>query len=143
MDWLKELSDLVSRLEKRQSPPSSIDELINLIAKAADGVNRVVIVVDALDECARQDDFLYSLKDLSQRPGISIFATSRREQYIVDVFCDSLMISLEEQESSIHADMIKYISKQLKNTRKYRPGIFSSDLKLKIQDALARKADGM
>ena len=143
VEWIGDFEDLVLRKELRQSPPSGLSDLATLIVRASRGHQQVIIAVDALDECLSKDrsDLLECLRDLSEKDGISVFVTSRREQDIWEIFHDLPFISLTEQEESIKGDIQTYIATQLRKDKNLAK--FPDKVKDEISETLLKKADGM
>ena len=140
--WIPDFSDLVSRKDKREPPPAGLAELCELIRRACKYHQCVTLAVDALDECKEsREDLFDSLRDLTANNGPSIFATSRKEQDILDAFVDLPTISLNNVRDHVEVDMKAYINEELR--KRSRLARLSDDLKTKTTDVLIDKADGM
>ena len=102
----------------------------------------MTLAVDALDECKEsRDDLFDSLRDLTANNGPSIFATSRKEQDISEVFADLPTISLNNVRDHVEVDMKAYINEELR--KRSRLARLSDDLKAKATKTLIDKAEGM
>ena len=143
-DWMEDFPDLVSRKKRREPPPAGLRNLFELIGKIFKYHERVVIAVDALDECNEsqgREEVLKHLRDLAQIRGVSVFLTSRKERDIDAVFQGLPSMSLTNLKTKIAADMKAYIYDQLQ----LRSNLSTLPLKLKeeIQSNFVKKADGM
>ena len=141
-DWVKDFPDLVSRKEKRVSPPAGIRDLCELVKKASKYHPRVVVAVDALDECNKdREELLKHLRDLGQVEGISVFVTSRKEYDIDVAFQGLLSMSLADVRDKIDADMKAYINAEMQD----RQGLvrLPDQLKEKVTTTLIEMAGGM
>ena len=111
-DWTKDFSDLVSRKEKRESPPTRLEDICDMVRRAAKYHDRIVVAVDALDECnENRSEFLKLLLGLDK--SISLFVMGRKEHDIVKIFLNKPCISLNDEKSRIEADIKVYIDSEL------------------------------
>ena len=102
----------------------------------------MTLTVDALDECKEsRDDLFDSLRNLTANNGPSIFATSRKEQDILDAFVNLPTISLNDVKDHVEVDMKAYINEELR--KRSRLARLSDKLKAKTTKILIDKADGM
>ena len=140
--WIPDFSDLVSRKDRREAPPAGLAQLCELIRRACKYHRHVTLAVDAFDGCKEsREDLFDSLRGLTTNNGPSVFATSRKEQDILDVFVNLPTISLNNVRDHVEVDMKAYINEELrKRSRLVR---LSDDLKTKTTDVLIDKADGM
>ena len=140
--WIPDFSNLVSRKDRREPPPAGLAELCELIRRACKYHQHVTLAVDALDECKEsREDLFDSLRDLTANNGPSIFATSRKEQDILEAFADLPTISLNNVRDHVEVDMKAYIDEELRN--RSRLARLSNHLKAKTTKVLIDKADGM
>ena len=140
--WIPDFSDLVSRKDRREPPPAGLAELCELIRKACKYHQHVTLAVDALDECKEsREDLFDSLRGLTTNNGPSVFATSRKEQDILDVFVNLPTISLNNERDHVEVDMKAYINEELR--KRSRLARLSDDVKAKTTKVLIGKADGM
>ena len=138
--WIKDFSDLVSRKDKREFPPAKLEDIREMIRRATKYHRRIVIAVDALDECnENRSTFFKLLPGLDV--GISIFATSRKEHDIAKVFLNKPCISLDNEKSRIEVDMKVYIDNELEKNPELS-GLLG-DCKAEVANTLVEKADGM
>ena len=139
-DWTKDFSDLVSRKDKRESPPTRLEDICEMVRRAAKYHDRIVVAVDALDECnENRSDFVKLLLGLDM--GISLFVTSRKEHDIAKVFLNKPYVSLDDEKSRIEADMKAYIDNELQKNPEVSELL--DDQKAEVTDTLVEKADGM
>ena len=139
-DWTKDFSDLVSRKDKRESPPTRLEDICEMVRRAANYHQRIVVAVDALDECnENRSDFLKLLLGLDK--SISVFVTSRKEHDIEVVFQGLPSMSLTDLKVRTAADMKTYIDDQLQSRSNLNT--LPAKLKEEIQGSFIEKADGM
>ena len=139
-DWAKDFSDLVSRKEKRESPPTRLEDICDMIRRASKYHQQIVVAVDALDECyENRSEFLKLLLGLGV--GISLFVTSRKEHDIAKVFLNKPCVSLDDEKSRIEADMKVYIDNELEKNSELSG--FLGGRRAEIAGILVKKADGM
>ena len=139
-DWTKDFSDLVSRKDKREPPPTRLEDICEMVRGAAKYHQRIVVAVDALDECnENRSEFLKLLLGLDM--GISLFVTSRKEHDIAKVFLNKPRVSLDDERSRIEADMKVYIDNELEKNSELS-GLLGGR-KAEIASILVKKADGM
>ena len=125
-------SDLVSRKDRREPPPAELRYICELIRRACKYHQHVTLAVDALDECKEREsreDLFDSFLSLTANNGPSIFATSRKEQDILDAFISLPTISLNNVRDHVGLDIKAYINKELqKHSRLVRLSGHSADL---------------
>ena len=139
-NWINDFPDLVSRKDKQESPPAGLQDLCEMIRRASKYHRRVIVAVDALDECdENRSDLLELLLDLDK--GISIFVTSRKEHDIAKVFLNKPCVSLDDEKSRIEADMKVYIDNELEKNSELSG--FLGGRRAEIAGILVKKADGM
>ena len=113
-NWIKDFPDLVGRKDKRESPLTGLASLCEMIQRASKYHEHVTLMVDALDECKEsREDLFNSLRDLTTNCGLSIFATSRKEQDILEPFVNLPVISLNNVKDHVEVDMKAYINEEL------------------------------
>ena len=81
------------------------------------------------------------LQDIAANDGLYIFATSRKEQAILEAFADLPAMSLNNVKDHVKVDMEAYISEELR--KRSRLARLSDGLKAKTTKVLIDKADGM
>ena len=140
-DWIDDFPDLVSRKEKKEPPPTDLQDLCEMILKVAKCRQHVVLAIDALDECTEnREELLSLLRDLTLK-GVPVFVTSRREQDIAKVLHDALPMYLGDLKDQVEADMRAYINAELQ--KRSEQARFTIELKEKIKETLVKGADGM
>lgn len=134
------IQELYNLHNDRRTRPS-VEEITKCLCSVVSLYERVVIVVDALDECQSsggcRDGLLSALSDLQKSHGISIFATSRFIPAIVDRFYDNLLVEIK----AVDDDVSKYLHSNLQLLPvvvKKSPG-----LQKKILESILQAADGM
>jgi hypothetical protein len=106
------------------------------------GTRRLILLVDALDECQSPGDLSQTLKSLASTKGnINVFVTSRDEPDISQVLSGSRRISLESHSSEISEDIRSYIGSRLQSEN----GLLwlSPSVKVDVQSSLNRGSGGM
>jgi hypothetical protein len=104
--------------------------------------HKILILVDAIDECAKLDKFLNFLSNLqSQSEKINILLTSREGTDLKDAFQWFSRIQLEDCRTEIDRDIKSYIDYRL-DTDAGLKGLLPS-LKADIRLALNEKCAGM
>ena len=139
---MKDFNDIFLRKDKPELPPSGLPYLCDLIRRVSKYYLRVIVAVDALDECnENREDLARTLRELGQVSGFSVFLTSRKE-YDIDVIFQGLpSISLKDSRIQIEIDMEAYISDELQKRR--RLARLRDSLKAKVAVTLIEEADGM
>ncbi|KAK7990380.1 hypothetical protein PG990_014660 [Apiospora arundinis] len=136
----RSVEDLYDRHKQRQSRPSS-DELCRALFSVAAAYSRVLIVVDALDECpvsgGCRSQFISELHKLQAGLGANILVTSRFIPEVTDRFPDAVQMEIRASKSDVDA----YLNGNLLHL----PGFVSRDLKLQVEikQSITRCVDGM
>lgn len=119
-NWLKEFMDLSRSKRRGKSPPTRMQDLVDLIRRASKLFPRTIIALDALDECQQTNAslpaLLHSLK-LIQMHGLSLFVTSRDEHNFQEAFNDLPSISLGSRETD--CDIKIFAQAELKGHRRF------------------------
>lgn len=121
---------------------ASLEELLDTLHAVVSSYSRVIILIDALDECQVHDSremFLQELFRLQENAGtdLNIFATSRHGQSIEAFFESSLKRNIHADE----ADVRRYIDEKL---QRFPSWVAKNDfLKETIKETVARAVDGM
>ncbi|KAJ7821943.1 hypothetical protein B0H14DRAFT_3732865, partial [Mycena olivaceomarginata] len=114
-------SDLVDAEGKRRSPPQTVSRIGLLIRRAAQGFNRVYLVLDGLDECDRRDrqELLKMLPTLASDDGFKVFVASRPEVDIREAFPlgDTSFLQMETGDAHVHGDIRLHINRELERRR--------------------------
>jgi hypothetical protein len=123
--------------------PLAIPEYIELLCSLFIHWERVVLVVDAVDECVDLTMFIDGLQGLAKNSDLQVFLTSRYDIELVRAvspIATTKMAVAEHMEADIHIYLrleveARMAQKSLKLRRK--------DLGLQIVEALRKNADGM
>lgn len=134
------LKELFDQCQAKRNRPSR-EEAIRTLHSVAGLFARILIVVDALDECQTSDgcqgELISQLLELQRITGANILATSRPVPLVVDRFRD--FVSLEICASK--EDIIRYIDGNSQNL----PGFVnrSPDLLDEVRTGVVDAVDGM
>jgi hypothetical protein len=131
-------------LPDRQPAQLSMEKAKDCLALTARCFERVLVLVDALDECLAKETLLPILNDLvnSRDSNFKLLVTSRRETDIEVEFIHSPTVQLSAATNS--EDILLYVSAEIQ--RRIEKGTFrthSSSLKDTIISRLVLRADGM
>ncbi|KAK0218438.1 hypothetical protein EDD85DRAFT_353903 [Armillaria nabsnona] len=140
----RDFAELEKTMQQHADPPKSVDYLIQLLERASTPWNRMFIVIDALDECARKNrgDSIAAIRKLAPAGSkISIFVTSRAEQDIVDVLNSVPAISLVKETKSVKEDIGRVIENKMKT--RLRLARLEESLRFDIASTLLEKSNGM
>jgi len=134
-DSVKSLYD--KHKEKRTRP--SLDEISRTLQSVVSTYTRVIIIVDALDECQVSDDsraiLLSELFSLQTRHEVNIFATSRPIPQITDQFNGSVRLEICAQNE----DVRKYLDVRISRLE----STFLKPYREKIKDKITKAVGGM
>lgn len=122
-----------------QLDSSSVENLQKALPLITRQFSKIIVVIDALDECANRRDFLQSIKWLRNLEKVNLLVTSRDELDIKLEFegLPSLMISSNNIANDIELYIINEIERQPKLRR------LKETMKSEIICSLVRQADGM
>ncbi|TFY63104.1 hypothetical protein EVJ58_g3449 [Rhodofomes roseus] len=143
---LSRVPKLIARMKEKKPPPASIPELEPQLVAAADG-RRVIIVLDALDECPTlsKTALLECLSRLvlHEAANVRLLLCSRKHEDIANALCGCLSICLEATDESRnhYRDMELYIDDTLRT--RDRLSDLPLDAKVRVKDVLLKEADGM
>jgi hypothetical protein len=139
------VKDLRMRYPIRNSVP--IKELVSLLLEICNDFDRVIVLVDALDECEDVQELYDALKGLvsqkRQNKTIQILVSSRDEIAIQQAL---LSISFERYPPSlmsVHNDLELYIREQVLVDPTRRFTRFPDSLKAEIVESLCSQSQGM
>lgn len=134
----KEVQGLYQR-KNSQLDSSSIESLQKALPSITRQFSKIIVVIDALDECANRGDFLQSIKWFRNLEKVNLLVTSRDELDIKLEFegLPSLMISSNNIANDIELYVINEIERQPKLRR------LKETIKSEIICSLVRQADGM
>ena len=141
------LDSLFESHEDGQKQPTT-DSLSRCIYTMMRLPKKVLIVLDALDECVTRNELLEWLKTLSDREltNVQLIATSRQEQELESALCkwihDRDRIAINRD--AVNADIQSYIRARLESSGEYqrRWAAIPSVLE-EIKSVVGGKADGM
>jgi hypothetical protein len=137
--------DSLRKLRKQQSIrdscPTDLAFLRQLLVEASTLVHRPVLLIDALDECKDYPDLIGHLVSLAEDAQLRLFVTGRSEPGIQEAFYDLPIVSLKDSAGQMKEDIHVHITEQLKNQKRLSrlPGA----LKKTILERLLEKAEGM
>lgn len=142
-NWLADFRDLSSAKKKGKSPPSGLQDLVNLIKRASKFHQRTIIAIDALDECQENLDRrkLLNLLRLDQVDGLSLFVTSRDEGDFHTAFLDLPSISLDNVKMSVESDIKMFVSTELKGHPRFSKS--QDEERDEIIRVVVKRAEGM
>jgi hypothetical protein len=123
--------------QKRRATLAMLMEI--LVALAAE--IKVILLVDALDECDKRGDFLAAIARLKGSDGIKVIITSRGEPEIQQALHFFKELRIENNLQAVDQDIRNYINHRLESDRKLfwlNPGIKSD-----IIASLNEKSQGM
>ncbi|ETS85826.1 hypothetical protein PFICI_03851 [Pestalotiopsis fici W106-1] len=131
---------LFNQCKSNRSRPSR-EGIIRTLSSVAGSFSRVLIVVDALDECESsngcQRELISHLIELQRNTGVNILATSRPVPHIVERFKEFTSAEVRASEGDIH----RYVESNLMNL----PRFVSRDKELQdeIKKGITKAVDGM
>ncbi|KAG9853157.1 purine and uridine phosphorylase, partial [Aureobasidium melanogenum] len=126
---------------------TSTQSLIRALESVLQATGRVIIVLDALDECTTRRELLQWLAETSAKnsSGIQIIATSRKEYDIKDAFAkwltNDVMLSIQQLE--VDQDIQAYVHARIRSDpglERWRDKPFVQN---EIELKLTKKAQGM
>lgn len=136
-ECVQALYDKCSRGPRRPS----LDELSETLRCVSSLYSKVFILIDALDECQDTDgcrkNFLSRIFKLQTETNVSIFATSRFIQDIVDAFNQSICFEISAKDEDVQV----YIDSHM--TRLPSFVLRSPDLQNEIKSKLCQLSNGM
>ena len=140
----------------RNASEPNLDELRNAFIAISSHFEHVLLILDALDECNKdqREDLLRFLtavgtsqKDASTpsiRSSVKLFVTSRREEDIRRAFTGGAFRIIEIQANRVNKDIELYVTAELQaRLQDARLKVNDGTLIPKIQKALIERADGM
>ncbi|PBK65274.1 hypothetical protein ARMSODRAFT_961280 [Armillaria solidipes] len=124
--------------------PKFLQYIVELLGRASAPWKRVFIVLDALDECTRENrgECIAAIHKLASGGSkISVLVTSRGEQDIVDILDSVPTISLVDETERVKNDIQRFIKEKMKT----RPALarLREPVRTHISLTLLDKANGM
>ncbi|KAI9781186.1 MAG: hypothetical protein M1839_006294 [Geoglossum umbratile] len=123
----------------RERTRPSFDEILEALKSVAAQYLRVLIIVDALDECSVSDErqkFLSAIFNLQAKTGANIFATSRVNDNIAKLFEVALSLQIRAEDEDIKS----YLDGQMSLLHS---DILDDTLQSVIRREVTRAVDGM
>jgi Cdc6-like AAA superfamily ATPase len=116
--------------------PAEILDTLSIVIKSRD---RVLLVVDAIDECSENTrrEFLKSIRKLQNKTKASLLATSRHIEDIEQQFAGDARLEIQADTS----DLEKFLDGQLMNLSKCVQKNLS--LQRDVKECIKKSADGM
>jgi Cdc6-like AAA superfamily ATPase len=126
-------------LVKKTRP--TLEDLSTVLKSVVTNYSTVYVVLDALDECPEQNrtrsQLLGILRDLQQRTGLRLMATSRHIPDIAEEFENSPLIEVRASDLDLKRFVMGNVNRFAKFVR------LSSDLQELVQNKIVETADGM
>ncbi|KAH6677075.1 hypothetical protein B0J14DRAFT_506370, partial [Halenospora varia] len=120
----------------------TLPRLTTILKNTAHSFTDTYIVIDAIDECPRNDDgrneLLTTILDI-KRSGLQVLVTSRFETDIEEAFSSELSISIDK--GLVDADIQLHVANELATNAKLKK--WSSDIKDDIMKTLLKGSNGM
>ncbi|KAL9110201.1 MAG: hypothetical protein Q9227_005262 [Pyrenula ochraceoflavens] len=136
--------DLFREHHENMAKPVSVEEQLEIFTRLSQMLSDLYVVIDALDECKRPDEFVNGLRHfMTTSDTARVLITGRNDYSLGHSIHDFSMhrIALEQNvESDISAFVAYEINARI-DARKLK--IRSPDLKKKIIHTLSRHSDGM
>ncbi|RHZ53561.1 uncharacterized protein CDV56_100734 [Aspergillus thermomutatus] len=143
----KELDKLFSSCEYGRQQPTH-ESLLDTFQHMVNHVEKIQIVIDALDECKTRRDLLLWMERLasSGHPGLNLLATSRREEDIESELKRWMHRGnfLSIQQDPVNHDIRAYVHERLRNNNGgFKRWHSEQSVQDEIETELMKKADGM
>ncbi|KAF7134067.1 hypothetical protein CNMCM5793_005696 [Aspergillus hiratsukae] len=142
----KDLNETFSLCEGGSQQPT-FKLLCTTLLQMLNYVERVYIVIDALDECTTRLDLLLWLESVASSgpAGVQLILTSRKEEEIESQLqrwlCPQSHIPI--QQDSVNHDIRAYIHERLQCDREFERWRSQPSVQDEIESELMKKADGM
>ncbi|KAF7136844.1 hypothetical protein CNMCM5793_006414 [Aspergillus hiratsukae] len=143
----KELDKLFSSCEYGRQQPTH-ESLLDTFQHMVNHVEKIQIVIDALDECKTRRDLLLWMERLARsgHPGLDLLATSRREEDIESELKRWMHRGnlLSIQQDPVNHDIRAYVHERLRNNNGgFERWHSEQSVQDEIETELMKKADGM
>ncbi|PGH31047.1 hypothetical protein GX50_06155, partial [[Emmonsia] crescens] len=145
-DSQKELDKLFSFCKDGQRQPT-YESLFATFLQMVNYVEKIQIIIDALDECKTRRDLLLWMRNLtsSGHAGLHLLVTSRKEEDIESEL--KRWLHLEDivsiQQDSVNDDIRAYVHERLRNDCHFKRWQSEPSVQDEIETELMKKADGM
>ncbi|KAL0935964.1 ankyrin repeat protein [Colletotrichum truncatum] len=143
----KELDDLFKSHQSNRKQPTT-QMIFECFQKMLQGIEKLCIIVDAVDECIKRTELLKWIQSIVSNPNLAhvqFLVTGRSEEEFVrgfkSIFGENNCIPLEKD--SVNADIRSYISARLKESEEFKKWASTPSVLQSIQDEIGHKADGM
>jgi DNA replication protein DnaC len=121
------------------------ESLIETFISAMAWTNRTYVIMDALDECAEQEELLTFLSQLLDKDftpfDVRVLVTSRKEHCITEELGHSIDTRINLEGQGIDHDIEVYVLKRVERDKSLRK--WPDAIQLEIRDALVNGAHGM
>jgi hypothetical protein len=123
--------------QKRRSTLPLLMEVLAILAVE----RKVILLVDAIDECNKRGDFFGAISNLEKEDGISMLITSRAEMEIQDALFFFKNLRIESNLQEVGYDISQYIDHRLVSDRKLL--WLNPSIRTDIRDLLNSRSHGM
>jgi Cdc6-like AAA superfamily ATPase len=124
----------------RKQTRLSFNEILEALGSVAAQYSRVLVIVDALDECGVSDGerqkFLSAIFNLQDKTGVNLFVTSRINGKIAKLFETALSLQIRANREDVES----YLDGQMSLLE---PDILDDDLRDTIRREIVSAVDGM
>jgi hypothetical protein len=133
------VKSLYDKHKKKRTRPS-LDEISSTLQSVVSTYSRVIIIVDALDECQELDGnrtrFLSIIFELQSKYGVHIFATSRTNDDIASSFIGKKPLKIYATNEDINS----YLNERMLHLKS---DIFDRSIRDMIVSEITKSVDGM
>lgn len=144
-DYEEEAANLFQKYDNDKRNQISVADQLALFITLAHSFTVVTVVIDALDECKKLDDFVQGLEHLIRHADVTIhMLITGRNEYSLEASVGALAtyhISLEQNIGNDIDAFIKYEVNRRIEMQKLK--VRSQELKGLIIHSLSRQAEGM
>ncbi|KAJ7576525.1 ankyrin repeat-containing domain protein, partial [Mycena floridula] len=135
-------NSLYRSFKSEQSCPNSLNALAEALQAQIQLYSHVHLVVDALDECSLdiRDDFISTIRSLTELGHLSVLITSRHISAIAQEFMNETRINVRAHDD----DVLSYINYRIHRESRLKAMIkWDATLELEIVTQVTQKAAGM
>lgn len=135
----------VEKLYKGSQNQPSTQSVTRVLESVLQATGRVIIVLDALDECTTRRDLLQWLAETAAKDSIQIIATSRKEYDIEVAFTEWLTedVMLSIQQLEVDKDIQAYVHARIRSDPDLQRWRDKPLVQKQIEVELMKKAQGM